>query len=117
MQSWWIADDNLSVWIIILPLTSWFEPFKASQAMSRAGRNTCRGEILVVLYHKLSNIIQLKTSDETQIEHYSSNQFMQTKFQRVPQRIKDPKNHVLLVFSISVCCKLHNKLLHNLVRF
>src|SRR5690625_3075882 len=34
---------------------------------------------------RLSNIIQLKTSHETQIEHYSSNQFMQTKFQSVPE--------------------------------
>lgn len=33
---------------------------------------------------RLSNIIQLTTSEDTQIEHYSSNQFMQTKFQSVP---------------------------------
>lgn len=32
---------------------------------------------------RLSNFIQLKTSEDTQIEHYSSNQFMQTKFQSV----------------------------------
>lgn len=34
---------------------------------------------------KLSGFINLQTSEETQIEHYSSNQFIQTKYQSVPK--------------------------------
>ncbi|GGP08843.1 MULTISPECIES: site-specific integrase [Oceanobacillus] len=33
---------------------------------------------------RLSSFIQLKTSDDTQIEHYSSNQYMNTTYQSVP---------------------------------
>jgi hypothetical protein len=36
---------------------------------------------------KLSGFINLQTSEETQIEHYSSNQFIQTKYQSVPKEI------------------------------
>jgi hypothetical protein len=34
--------------------------------------------------HRLSSFIQLKTIDDTQIEHYSSNQHMNTTYQFVP---------------------------------
>lgn len=34
--------------------------------------------------NKLSNMIKLNTSEKTQIEHYSSNQFVKTTFQSVP---------------------------------
>lgn len=34
--------------------------------------------------NRLSNIIQFKTSEDTQIEHYSSNQFVRTTFRSVP---------------------------------
>nr|WP_269063296.1 tyrosine-type recombinase/integrase [Salinicoccus halitifaciens] len=33
---------------------------------------------------RLSSLVQLKTSEHTQIEHYSSNQFVNTTFQSVP---------------------------------
>lgn len=34
--------------------------------------------------NRLSNVIQFKTSEDTQIEHYSSNQFVRTTFRSVP---------------------------------
>jgi hypothetical protein len=53
-QSWWIAGDNPSVWIMILPYRHG-SSVQSAQAMSRAGRNTCRGEIPVELYQQPSD--------------------------------------------------------------